>query len=275
MAKYTIPISDFFSLRLYSDTNPHHQHIADLQKGLILVYKGIELVGEGTGFGVPVARYRSRTYFPGSSTVQVLHKKECTIVHKQFVLDTVLEMRFRHVRIENKAIRSFARYMAELYKKHRHWRPVLQQNFLKYLGTQDRFVKAKPAGNVTVTYLLDTAIVNVKADFEFLKRDNLEKICLLNEQSSRFFRKYFDSNGIVLLDKQIGEWEKVESEWACISNASGEKGFRLWKVKDTLLYRGREFFGGSLDWVGLDYEVGSEIKNLEYNIELFERLEQN
>jgi hypothetical protein len=50
----TIRISDLISLRVYHDTRPHNLKIANLQKGLIFVYERNELVGEGTGFGLPI-----------------------------------------------------------------------------------------------------------------------------------------------------------------------------------------------------------------------------
>jgi hypothetical protein len=39
-------------------------------------------------------------------------------------------------------------------------------------------------------------------------------------------------------------------------------------VKNSILRRGREFMKGSLDWVGLDYEVNPASAVFEYSIEL-------
>jgi len=270
----TIPISEFLSLRLYSDTRPHCDRIADLQKGLIFVYQGEELVGEGTGFGVPIARYQDKTYFPGSSTVQIFQKVDCITAIKKFSLDMIYELKFRKARIESTITRKLLRYLSELYQKHKHWRPILQQNLLGHFGVQTNFVRTKPVGHVVVTYRVETSLIHVKADFKLLKKEGLQKVFLLNEQSSKHFRKYFDSNGAVLFDKHIDAWDNVEADWTCIYNESGEVGFRLWNAKDAILRRGREFLEGTLDWVGLDYEIGPEKTFFEYDIEVLENLKQ-
>jgi hypothetical protein len=269
--EYTIPISKSLSLRLYSDTRPHYLHIADLQKGLIFLYREAELVGEGVGFGVPIARYRDKTYFPGSSTMHILQKDDCTKIIKQFVLDIVFERRFGKFKIENKAMHKLSRLSDELYMKHSQWRlPLIElYNLSKNIGAQDSFVKGKPRGKVAVFYRIDLPFIHVKADFKSLEKNDLQKLFMLNEQGSRFFRKYRDSNGTTLLDEQIGAWEKAEADWAFISNKSGEHGFYLWKVEDSILYRGREFLKGTLDWVGLDYEIIPGKTCFEYDIEIF------
>lgn len=262
-----MPISEFLSLRLYSDTRPHLKHIAELQKGLIIVYEGRELVGEGTGFGVPVARYDNRTYFSRSSKVRVFGERECITALKQFNLDTIYELRFRTTKIENRTMRAVARRLCESYEKHKHWRPIIQQGFLNSLGMRNAFVQAEPAGRVTVKYRIESSHVHVDADITRLNKNRLQKVCFLNEQGSQHFRKYCDSNGRVLLDKHIGAWDCIEADWACIMDESGQVGFRLWRVDDATLCRGREFAGSAYDWVGLDYELGPERTRFEYDIE--------
>lgn len=257
---------------MYSDTRPHHLHIANLQKGLIFVYNRIELVGEGVGFGVPIVLYQDRTYYPGSSTLLIFQKDNCLRVAKQFVLDMISEKRFRNIKTENKIIRKLTRISDELYMKHRHWRLLMLINLLKKVGVQKSFVRVKPKGSMNITYTIDPPRIHVKADFKSLERHGLQKIFLLNEQGSRYFRKYEDSNGTVLFDKQIGEWEKVEAEWACLSDKNGDVGFRLWKVRDAILHRGREFLEGTLDWVGLDYEVNPKKTCFEYDIKILGEL---
>jgi len=264
-----MPISGFLSLRLYSDTRPHFKHITRLQKGLIVVYRGTELVGEGAGFGVPVARYKNRTYFSRSSKVRVFEEHNCTKVVKQFNLDTIHELRFRKTKIENRTMRTVARRLAELYEKHKHWRRIIQQGFLNRLGMRDAFVPAEPAGRVTMTYRIEPSHVHVEADIKLSSKDRLQKVCILNEQGSKYFRKYCDSKGQVLLDRHIGAWDYVEADWARITSESGQVGFCVWKVDDATLYRGRESTGSDYDWIGLDYELGPERTRFEYDIEVF------
>jgi hypothetical protein len=253
---------------LYQGTEPHYLRIANLQKGMILVYRGRELIGEGTGFGVPVVRYQNKEYFSGSSTMQSLHKDYCTKIVKQFVLDIVSEKRFRRVKLENRITRKLRKSIEDLYQRHRHWRLLVLNNLSESIGLQTSFVRVKPVGKVVVTYCVKPPHINVKADFKLKENDSIRKIFLLNEQSSKYFRRYCDSKGTVLLDKHIGAWGDVETAWACVSNKSGEVGFRLWKVEDAVLHRGREFLEGTFDWVGLDYEVSPEKTCFEYDIEI-------
>jgi len=225
-------------------------------------------VGEGTGFGVPIVRFRDKTYFSGSSTIQIFKKDNCTTTVKKFALDTISDKRFRRVKIDTKAIRKLSMRLEELYQKHRHMRLLTMANLSKRVGIQKRFVRIKPKGSVTVTYHIDPPVIHVKADLDLFQKEKPQKIFILNEQGSRFFRKYSDSHGTALWDKQIGAWEKVEADWACISSRNGEVGFRLWKVKGAILYRGREFLQGTFDWAGLDYEFDPQKTSFEYDIEI-------
>ena len=189
---------------------------------------------------------------------------------KQFNLDTIYELRLSDTRIENRTLRTFARRLSELYEKHRHWRPILQQSLLNRLGMRNSFVPTKPAGKVTVNYRICDSIIHVQVDVMLSDRSHLQKVCILNEQSSRSFNKYFDSEGTTLLNSQIGAWDRVEADWACLTNEGDEAGFRLWKVHGATLYRGREFTNATLDWIGLDFELGPKTTRFEYDIEVFE-----
>ncbi len=264
----TIPLSSSLALRIYSDTKPHNSHIADLQKGLIFVHKGIETVGEGTGFGVPVLLYSDETYFSGSSHVYFCEQDNCKIIRKEFLMDKVPRKKIRETQFENRKLRAILRYLAEMYQKHRHFRLLTLENLFGNMGVHTSFVKSVPAGTVIVTYGISKDRIQVKSDSSFLNRENLEKIFMLNEQGSRFFRTYLDSNSTKLVDKQIGAWEAVGSEWASITDLHGRVGFRVWKAKDTILRRGREFLKDCRDWIGLDYEIDPKNTAFEYEIEI-------
>ena len=263
-----ISISEKLSLQLYSDTRPHIGQIAGLQKGLILVHNGTSLVGEGTGFGVPVARYREKTYFSGSSIVQVFEKNNRTTIVKQFVLDMVSQKELGKAKIGSSMVRKFWMRLDDLYMKHKRLRLLQINNLYKSMGYKVNYVKVKSKGKINVTYSIKKPIIHVKADFSALEKKNLQRIFILNEQGARYFRKYSDSNGTVLFDKKIGAWNNVEAEWASITNEKGEFGFRLWKVNDAIMHVGREFLEGTFDWVGLDYEVNPEKTSFEYDIEM-------
>jgi hypothetical protein len=264
----SVPVSDSLALRIYSDTRPHNGKIADLQKGLILIREDTETIGEGTGFGFPVLICSDETYFSEKATVFKSPHKNPTIIHKEFLMDKIARNQFRNIKMENHRLRTTLRYIAGLYQRHRSLRNLTLKDLYLKLGIQSNFVKATPAGRIIVTFRINRRIVHVKADFNHLTKKNLQKIFMLNEQGARFFRKYADPNGIELIDKQIGAWDTIETEWASLTDMQGVFGFRLRKLESSVLRRGQEFLGDSLDWVGLDYEVNPKKAAFEYDIEI-------
>lgn len=254
---------------LGSNTLPHHDHTSCLQKGATLIHRGTELAGEGTGFGVPVLRYQGRDYFSGSSTMQTLHKGNHTTAVKKFILDAALERSFRGIRPANKVTRNIVGHLEQLYQTHGNWAWLaLKKTLLETLGVQTNFVRVTPVGTIPIVYRIERSRINVKADFSLLEKDGLERIFLLNEQSSSHFRRYHDSNGVVLFDDRIGPWEDVDADWASFSTSTGDVSFRLWNIRDAAMHRGREFLRDTFDWVGLDYEISPEMTSFEYDIEI-------
>lgn len=268
--KCTVPLSDSLTLKVYSDMRPHNGKIADLQKGLIIVRKGIETVGEGTGFGFPVLIYQDETYFSEKARVYLSKQKNFTIIRKEFQMDMTAKNQFRNVRIENQKLRAMLRYISGLYQRHRGLRSLTLKDLYMKVGVQSNFVRAAPAGKVIVTYRVEHDEIHVKADFSHLNKEKLQRIFVLNEQGARVFRKYEDSNGAKLVDKQIGAWDAIEAEWASLTDLRGVFGFRLRRLEDSILRRGREFLEGFLDWVGLDYEISPKNDDFEYDIEILE-----
>jgi hypothetical protein len=264
----TIRISDLISLRVYRDTRPRNLKIANLQKGLILVYEGNELVGEGTGFGLPVLVCSDETYFSGSSTIRVAQQDNRWTIQKEFIMDRTARNRFKNVTLENRLARDLVAYLPRLYQMHPKLRFLRLKDVTQRIDINTSFVQTKPIGKVNVIYAIDKRRISVSADFKDLERDRLEKIFMLNEQGSRFFRKYSDSQGTQLEDSKIGAWDGIQAEWASLKLPDNEVGFRLWKKENSILRRGREYLKDSLDWVGLDYELSPETSVFDYSIEI-------
>jgi hypothetical protein len=265
---HTCPVSDSVSLRIYSGTEPHNLKIADLQKGLILVINGTEAVGEGTGFGLPVPVYSDETYFSGTSRLHVSQLGQRCIIRKEFTMDRVARNSFRNVTLENRHARTFIEHFAHVYQKHPQLRLLALKGLTEKMSIGKAFPKAAPRGNVTVTYTVDNTRTTVKADFKSLEKTGLRRIFMLNEQGSQFFRKYTDSRGTELMDNEIGAWDGTDGEWACLKTLRGDIGFRLRNARGGVLRRGREFLEGSLDWVGLDYEISRRVDVFEYVIDV-------
>jgi len=228
----------------------------------------METVGEGTGFGVPALLYSNETYFSGTSQVYLSQQGDFKTLRKEFFMNKVPRKKIGKVRLESRKLRAMLRHLAEGYQKHRRFRVLTLTDLSKRIGVQTNFVNTDSAGKVTVTYVMDQEHIMVKIDFSLLKRENLQKIFVLNEQGSRFYRRYNDSNGTKLVDKEIGAWETVKTEWASITDLQGRVGFRLWKKENAILRRGREFLKDCRDWIGLDYEINPHMATFEYEIEI-------
>lgn len=265
---HTIPVSDGLSICVRSDTKPQNWKIAGLQKGLSLVFKGIETVGEGTGFGYVVPVYSDETCFSATSRVEVEKNLGRYTVRKEFFMDRVHRNKLRNVRLENKRVRKFVGFLSNLYQRNPRMRLLILKNLTKRININAVFVNAEPRGKVTVTYAIEGRRIHVKVDLTQLKREKLQKIFILNEQGSTFFRKYVDSEGAQLTDREIGAWDKITTEWASLIDPRTNVGFRVWTVKNSILRRGREFLEDSLDWVGLDYEVSPKRDVFDYAIEI-------
>jgi hypothetical protein len=264
--EFTCSISNSVSLRVYADTRPDIWKIADLQKGLILVLNGAELVGEGTGFGLPIIKGEKNTFFSGTSRVLVSQQEGVVRIRKEYSMDRVSRETFGNARLENRQGRLLIDYLSALYQKHRHLRFLSLKNLFSRLGIHARFVSVPSIGKVIVSYTLSDRKIHVKADLGSLQMNGLKTLFLSNEQSSNCFRNYVDSNGSEFSDGHIGAWEDVTADWASVLAFEGKVGFRLERVPNSVLRRGREFLRDSMDWVGLDYEVARGTRVFQYDI---------
>ncbi len=265
---FTVPISERLSLRVYADTRPLNWKIADLQKGLILMLRSNELVGEGAGFGVPIIKNSKNTFFSGTSRVTVSQQSRTVRIRKEFSMDRVSRETFGNTRLENREARVLIDHLSKLYQRHRHLRFLSLKNMFSRFGVHARFVSVPSVGTVTVSYVLKDRTISVKVDFRSILVDDVESLFVLNEQSSSCFRAYQDSNGSELFDRDIGAWDDVAAEWASMSELQGRIGFRLRRVPNSTLRRGREFLRDSMDWVGLDYELAPSTRVFQYEIDI-------
>ncbi len=269
--KHTFTLSNSLSVRIYANNNPKNMKIADLQKGLILLCDGIDVIGEGTGFGVPVIKYSDETFFSGSSRLHVQNNANRFEIQKEFLMNLVARDRFRNLKLENPKIRAIFDYISELYQRHAYLaRSILTVKSLFFrVGLKSSFKKSPPRGKVVVSYIIDRNRILVKLNLSLIDQTNLRKIFILNEQGAHFFRTYSDSDGLKLFDDQIGAWQDVLAQSAKIADAENKIGFSLNNVEGSILRRGRERLKESLDWVGLDYELAPNHPQFEYEIELY------
>jgi hypothetical protein len=268
---HTCPISDSVALRIHSDARPQNMKIANLQKGMIFLFNGAEVVGEGAGFGVPIGKYSGETFFSGSSFLQVQERGNIVIIRKEFLMDLIERGKFRNLKLENIKLRGLIDSISLLSQRHKRFVQfiILAKGLLFKFGVESTFIRAMPKGKVVVTYTIDRNRILVKLSLNDLDRTNLQKIFMLNEQGAHFFKKYSDSEGLKLVDKEIGVWDSVTAQSAKIADKQDKIGFSLKKVEGTVLRRGRELVKGNLEWIGLDYELNPEDDQFEYEIEVF------
>jgi hypothetical protein len=268
---HKLTVSDSLVLRVYSNTNPQNMKISDLQKGLILSCDGIDVIGEGTGFGVPIAKYSDKTVFSGSSSLYVRRLGDIIEIRKEFLMDLVNRDRLKSFKLKIPGIRTLSDFFCLQYQRHKRLvQPVLiVRGLLFKFGIKSSFMKSPHKGTVIVTYNIDRNRIQVKLNFSQLERANLAKVFILNEQGAHFFRTYSDSEGLRLVDEEIGAWADVTAQSAKIVNEQNKIGFRLKNIEGSRLKRGREMMEGSLNWIGLDYELEPKYCHFEYEIELF------
>ncbi len=266
----TFRLSDTLALRVNSNSYPQNMKIADLQKGLILLYNGTEVIGEGTGFGVPIAKYADETFFSGSSSIYFRKQGSVVEIRKEFFMDLVARDGFKNLRLEDSKIRRIFDFISRLCQEHKRFAQSIQitKSVLFKFGVKSTFIKTACKGKVIASYILDRKRILVKLSFNQLEQNNLVKIFVLNEQGAHFFSTYSDSEGSILSNKEIGIWDNIVAQSAKIATVQNKIGFRLKQVEGSVLRRGRELQPGSLNWIGLDYEIDPNHRHFEYEIEM-------
>jgi hypothetical protein len=267
---HVIRLSGNVTARIYGDSRPHNLKTAQLQKGLVLALNGEELAEEGVGIGVPVAIFKDDTYFSTSGELSAHSAGGETIV-KRFILDSVSRKSWKiRALVNNPLYRRLTRAFVHLYRDYATTRKALLTliRLRNRAGVRTVYTKRDPRGQVEVEYRVKEDTLYVSARFSGLDKRNLRKIVVLNEQGSSFFRKFHDSNGSILIDDQIGAWEPVATEWACLSDPDDRLGFCLRRLGGCRLFVGREQLKGHLAWSGLAYEVPSDVDSLSYMIKI-------
>ncbi len=91
---------------------------------------------------------------------------------------------------------------------------------------------------------------------------------ILNEQDANFFRKYTDTDGLTLTDRNISSWSRVKADEASLSGSDGRIAFTLRRVKAAELFRGWENTRGRFSWAGLSYALKTGSSTFDYDITL-------
>ena len=269
---YTVALTDELAFRVYPDSRPNNLKVAQLQKGMIMVFKGRELVEEGVGMGVPVAVYSDETYFAGTAELSRDYGDN-EIVMKRFFMDRISRKSWKISRIVNNPIYRFvSRLSAGVYRDYPISRRAIFPLMMlrNKLGVHTVYAKASPRGEITVTYTVKNGNLGIRVDFSGLSRESLRKVVLLNEQGASFFKRFRDSKGLDLVDDKIGAWEHVGGDWASLSDVERTLSFSLKQLFGCRLFVGREYVKNHLAWTGMGYEVEPHLNVLNYTVSIQE-----
>jgi hypothetical protein len=89
------------------------------------MFDGEELIEEGVGFGVPVVKYRDKTYFSSTAKVATQISTSACSLRKTFVLDTVSRKKFwKASYIDDKIYSPVRKKFEKLYLGHKKLSPL-------------------------------------------------------------------------------------------------------------------------------------------------------
>lgn len=234
---------------------------------------GAELIEEGAGFGVPIAKYADRTYFSTSAEVFLMKlSPNEAVVSKVFFLDAVSEKQVGSISINHGFYSLFHSGFERAYLYSKSLRPFFDgiMRLRKAVGLQTRFMKVEPKGMVAVTYRCCPSLIRVHVELSTLEKANCQEILILNEQGAAFFRKYSDSDGAMLCDGQIGAWAEVKAKQAAFSDLEAQLSFSLEDMRSAKLFRGREQIKDRFSWAGLSYALHPHTSSFDYTIRISE-----
>ncbi len=231
-------LTDSLGLRLYTTTRPHVGKIAALQKGLVLVHEGRELIEEGYGFGLPIVEADGAAHISRHATTSLVwHGGQLTMV-KAYRIDVV----------------------------DRPTRPL-----------RVKYADVAPLGTVVFSYTIRTPdAIEVTVDFSGLDAD-WERAYLMNEQGARAFTQYVNPTGEALNATQVGIWEETAAPFGCweapahgirfcVEASPGQRGF-VGRER----YRQYNWLGFyTLSWSGIDIAVDAPRDTYTYTIRVQE-----
>jgi hypothetical protein len=220
-----------------------------IQKGLLLNLGGQILCQEGLGFGVPIVREPTNTYFSKKSKINFSSERE---IAKTYFFDCVSRIKISTPFVTQTAFftRIFEK-MVSFYMKKESLQPILLkalQIATKIFQGKCIFVDIDEIGDATVHYHVQGNSIAIEAAFHTSLSDPV--FTMANEQGADFF-DWGSVDGKLIDSKEIKGWMRV-SEATYISTEK-KISFTLEGVKDKTIFLGRERTE-FLRWAGINLE---------------------
>ncbi len=257
------------AFRLYPDNRPANLEIAPLQKGLVLILSGEELIEEGAGFGAPIAKYEDCAYFSRTAKLFVDEQSDKHVkLRKEFFLDAVSRKRVKGASINEDFYSIFHKTFERAYLGRRSMRPVFDwtMRLRKNLGVTTQFPLVPSKGKVSVTYTCSRDKILIAVDLSELDTKGCDEVLLLNEQGASTFRRYVDCEGNEYQDTRIGGWSRVMAKIGSFSDARNKVSFSLETKEGASMYFGREQVKDRFSWSGITYALSPAKKFFEYSV---------
>jgi hypothetical protein len=285
--KLDLPLAEGLSLSIADRASgPAGYPTGRLQKGLLLLADGRELVEEGVGFGVPILKRGVQTIFPGG--LELAQRRAGPVWEVTATFEMNLVERLATPGSANVGSRSLYVVKDSLAALHRRF-PVLRgpltatSNALRRAGGWvTTFEEARSVGTLTLTYTIDggeggrgqqgreaeheAGRVGVAVDLSGLSGNGLTEVVVMNEQGARHFDRYVDDEGTTLQGAQIGTWDEVTAARASFVSIAHGVAFSLGQVEGARLRRGRELIGSRVAWSGFGYSFPPTLSGFGYEL---------
>jgi len=220
-----------------------------IQKGWVLNLDSQILCQEGLGFGVPIVRVPTNTFFSKKSKINFISERE---IEKTYFFDCVSRIKISTpIAAQTGFFTRIFEKMVSFYMKHEALQPILLkalQVATKVFQGKCIFMDIDEIGNATVHYHVQGNSIAIKADFHTSLADPV--FTMANEQGADFFDQC-RVNGKLIDSKEIKGWIRA-SEAMYISTAK-KVSFTLDGIQDKTIFLGRERTE-FLRWSGINLE---------------------
>lgn len=263
--KYFLKFNNHVKFILNEGTDSSQGDSSTLEKGLMMIIEKHSLCGEGVGFGVPALEYPQKIIFSTSAKI----KSENGKLVKSFSMDASHRRTWMHkFTIDDRFYSIISNKLSYKYKRDEKYRKLVKclMKFITILGLRISTQKTRSKGFVDITYAAsrDNLVITVNTSRILDKKFN--RLLIFNEQSADF--DLYRDDFAQLRKDDIGVWEEINCQEACLTNESAKITFCVKKLDGTKIYRGRELLQPRLDWAGFCYITPSKVENLQYIIQI-------